>query len=190
MPVDLLDDVEDALDHDGGQAQGGLIHHNDLGAGHQGAAHGQHLLLAAGQGARGLPGPLLQTGEQVIHPVQIVLQAVCSEIGPDLQVLQHRQIREDPPALRDQGEPLGDNAVGGEAGDVLPLEVDASVGGLDQPSDGAQGSGLACAVCADQGDDLPFRHLEGDALDGFNAAVADLQFINLQHRLPPPNMPR
>ena len=90
--------------------------------------------------------------------------------------------------IRDRA--LGDDAVRGEAGDVLPLEVDAAMGGLDQSGDGAQRGGFARAVCANQSDDLPLRHLKGDALDGLNTAVADLQFINLQHRLPPPNMPR
>ena len=36
---------------------------SSLGLAHQGPAHGQHLLLAAGEGAGDLPPPLLQPGE-------------------------------------------------------------------------------------------------------------------------------
>ena len=188
--VDLLDDLKDPLDHQGGQPQGGLIHHDDLRPGHEGPGHGQHLLLTAGQGARRLPGALLQPGKQIVHPVQVVFQVVLPQIGPDLQILHHRQVGKHPASLGDQGDPLGDDAVGGQTGDVLPLEMDAAVGGLYQPGDGAQGGGLACSVGADQGDDLPLGHFKGDALYGLDTAIAHLQFINLQHRLPPPNMPR
>ena len=94
------------------------------------------------------------------------------------------------PPLGHQGDALGHDAVGGQGGDVLPLEVDAPVGGLHQTGDGAQGGGFARPVGPDEGDDLPVGHLEGDALHGLDAAVAHLQFVNLQHRLPPPNMPR
>ena len=62
--VDLLNDPEDLPDHQGGQTQGGLVHHHDLGAAHEGPSHGQHLLLAAGQGAAGLPLTLPQTGKE------------------------------------------------------------------------------------------------------------------------------
>ena len=93
-------------------------------------------------------------------------------------------------SLGHQGDALGDDAVGAEGGDVLALEVDAAVGGLHQSGNGAQGGGFARAVGADEGDDLALGYLKGDALYGLNAAVAYLQFINLQHRLPPPNMPR
>ena len=93
-------------------------------------------------------------------------------------------------ALGHQGDALGDDAVGAEGGNVLPLEMDAAVGRLHQSGDGTKGGGFARAVGSNEGDDLPLRHLKGDALDGFDAAVAYLQFINLQHRLPPPNMPR
>ena len=76
--VDLLDDLKDPLDHQRSQTQGGLIHHHDLRPGHEGTAYGQHLLLAAGQSARRLPGTLLQPGEQVIDPLDVVLQVVMA----------------------------------------------------------------------------------------------------------------
>ena len=93
-------------------------------------------------------------------------------------------------SLGHQGDALGNDAVGAEGGDILALEVDTAMGGFHQSGNGAQRGGFARAVGADEGDDLPLGYLKGDALHGLNAAVAYLQFINLQHRLPPPNMPR
>ena len=51
----------------GGPPQGGLVQHEQLGVGHEGPPHGQHLLLAAGQGARHLTAALLQPGELLVH---------------------------------------------------------------------------------------------------------------------------
>ncbi len=51
----------------GRQAHRGLVQHEQAGLGHQGAAHGQHLLLAAGKGARYLSAALLQPGEALVH---------------------------------------------------------------------------------------------------------------------------
>ena len=47
--------------------------HHQLGAGHESPAHGQHLLLAAGQGAGQLPAALLQAGEQLVDPLDVLV---------------------------------------------------------------------------------------------------------------------
>ena len=49
VAVDLADDLEDLLDQQRRQAHGRLVQQQHLGLAHQGTAHGQHLLLAAGQ---------------------------------------------------------------------------------------------------------------------------------------------
>ena len=187
LAIDLLDDVEDALHYQRGEAERRLIHHHELGPGHQGPPHRQHLLLTARERASRLPGALLEPGKEIVDPGEVVLQAVLAEIGPDFQVLQHREVGKDPPPFRHQGNALGHDAIRREGGDVLRLEVDAARGGLYQSGNGPQGGGLARAVGTDEGDDFPLRHLKGDVLDGFDAAVIDPQAVNLQHRLPPPN---
>ena len=50
--VDLLDDLEAALDEDGREPHGRLVHQQELRLRHQRAAHRHHLLLAAGERAR------------------------------------------------------------------------------------------------------------------------------------------
>ena len=48
----------------GDKTHGGLVQHQHGSVAHQRTAHGQHLLLAAGHGARQLLAALLQAGEQ------------------------------------------------------------------------------------------------------------------------------
>ena len=61
LRVHLLDDLEAALDEDRGEAHRRLVHQQQLRAGHQRAAHRDHLLLAAGERPREL---LPALGEQ------------------------------------------------------------------------------------------------------------------------------
>src|SRR5262245_46893640 len=65
--IDLADDAEDLLHHDGRQAQRRLVEHEHAGARHERPADGQHLLLAAGHGARGLAPALLEAREEAEH---------------------------------------------------------------------------------------------------------------------------
>ena len=59
--VHIAHHLKDLVDHDGRQAHGRLVEQQDFGAAHQGAAHGQHLLLTAGHGARQLVLAFAQT---------------------------------------------------------------------------------------------------------------------------------
>ena len=52
--------------------------------------------------------------------------------------------------------------------------------GLQQTADGVQGGGFAGAVRADQGDDLTLVYIKGNALDGVDAAIVNLQIIDTQ----------
>jgi hypothetical protein len=53
--IDLAHDVEHLVGHARAQAQAGLVQQQQPGLGHQRAADGQHLLLAAAEGAGQLP---------------------------------------------------------------------------------------------------------------------------------------
>src|SRR3989304_9144563 len=63
LAVDRLDDAEDLADDERGQPQGGFIEGKEPGPRHEPAADGEHLLLAAGEGVRGLLPPLSEDGE-------------------------------------------------------------------------------------------------------------------------------
>ncbi len=110
----LLYGVEDLLDDDGSQPEGGLVQQQQTRLTHQGTADGQHLLFAAGHGARSLFQPLVQSREQGKHLIQQgVLLGLVDEEGPHQQVLLHRQAGEDAAPLRHHGDILAHNAGGG-----------------------------------------------------------------------------
>ena len=46
--IDFLNDFKDVVDDEGSEAQGGFVHHNQLGSSHEGSSDSQHLLFSAG----------------------------------------------------------------------------------------------------------------------------------------------
>ena len=54
----------------GREAHRGLVEHEQLGPAHQGAAHGEHLLLAAGEGAGGLLAAFAEDGEELVDALR------------------------------------------------------------------------------------------------------------------------
>ncbi|GAA3068592.1 hypothetical protein GCM10020000_61290 [Streptomyces olivoverticillatus] len=60
------------LHHDRRETHGGFVEHEEFGAGHQGAAHGEHLLFAAGEGACGLFGAFAEDGEEVVGALDVL----------------------------------------------------------------------------------------------------------------------
>src|SRR5437870_3828834 len=64
VPHQRLDGGKDAADHDGRQAERGLVDEQQAGAAHEGTADGAHLLLAARQRLRELTRPRAERGEE------------------------------------------------------------------------------------------------------------------------------
>ena len=114
--LELGDGRHDLLHHDRREAHGGLVEHEQLGLGHQRAAHGEHLLLAAGEGAGGLLAAFSEDREEVVGALDVLLDArlVVAEEGAELEVLLDRQPGEDVPSLGGVGEAEGDDLVGGD----------------------------------------------------------------------------
>ena len=69
LPVDLGDDLADLADDARREAERRLVEQQQLRAGHQRPADGQHLLLAAGQQAAALGAALLEDREQLEDPL-------------------------------------------------------------------------------------------------------------------------
>ena len=61
----------------------------------------------------------------------------------------------------------------------LAHELDMAGLAVEQAGNGVQSGGLAGAVGTDQGHDLALIDLKGDALDGVDAAVIDVDIVNL-----------
>ena len=156
--ADLPHQRQEALDDHRGQAEGELVDHEQLGAGDERHAQGEHLLLAAGQVAGGLVASLAQDREELDGAGPGGLGALRVVLAPQpagqAQVLVHGEGREDArPAGHLHDAPGGDLVRRG-VGDVGPVEDDRAAVGLDHAADGLQQGGLAGAVGAEQGHDL------------------------------------
>ena len=182
LPVDGLHGLEDLLDEHGGEAHGGLVEQEQPRARHEGAADGEHLLLAARQRARHLHPPLLEAregGEDALHVLGD--PAIGAGVGPHLQVLEHGQAIEDAPPLGHMGDPAEHDVVGGDAEEGFALEAHVATAGGEEPRQGLEGGGLAGAVVAEEGHDLALGDPERDALERVDLPVEDVEVLHLQH---------
>ena len=181
--IDLLDDAEDLLDDDGRKAQGGLVEQEEPGPGHEGAAHGQHLLLAAGQGAALLGDALLQDGKELEDVVHVAGDAVpvAAKEGAEIQVLAHRELGEDEAPLGHLRDAELDDVVRRQLVDGGAVPDNFARARMEYAADGHERRGLACAVGADEGDYLPVVDADGDVLQGLDLAVVGVDLPELKH---------
>src|SRR5262249_51379950 len=70
---------------------------------------------------------------------------------------------------------LGGGAIVAGGRFVGGLPADGTVGRPKQARDGAEKGGFACAVGADESDDLAAVDMEGDALEGADACAAEVE---------------
>ena len=139
----------------GAQTHRRLVQHQQLGLAHQRAAHGQHLLLAAGERACHLLAALLQAGEAGKHVVNVLLRELCRGYNaPISRFSMHGHLQEDAASLRNLGQALSHDVVRLDMGNVLIQEGDAAAAGAQNAGNGLQNGGLARAVRADQRHDL------------------------------------
>ena len=122
--VDLVDDRRR-------EPERGLVEHEELRPGKEGAGDGELLLLAAGK----LPGRLAggaRRESETSHRSARCRRATASGVAPDGraegEVFRDRQAGEDVPALRDEGDPLGDHVLERDAGERLAGEGDRAGG--------------------------------------------------------------
>ena len=71
--------------------------------------------------------------------------------------------------------------MGGNPVQILAAENDRAGTGVQKPRNGIQNGGFSGAVRPDKGNDLALVHLEGNALDGVDAAVVDVKITDFQH---------
>ena len=107
MPCSLIcaDDLEDLLHEERREAEGRLVEEQELRLGHQRAADREHLLLAAGERPARLASRSRRRGKSAEHALEAGSDSVSRpQVGAHLQVLAHREVREDAAALRHVGD--------------------------------------------------------------------------------------
>lgn len=168
----------------GRKTHGGLVHQQHLRTGHQSPAGGQHLLFSAGEGARQLAAALLETGEVAVDGFQMFRQLflIPQDVSAHAEVFLHAHAGEYVAALRHVGKAQADDGVGGDPLQILSIQGHGTGGGCQQAGDGVERGGFSRAVGADEGHQLPVAHREGNALQGVDCAVMDVQVFDFQHR--------
>ena len=170
----------------GGQALGGLVEDEEARIGHQGAADGQHLLFAAGEGAGALVRALGQDrehrGDAGERPWVGAVQPVGG--GGD-EVFADGERGEDLAAFGDEADAETGDGFGCAASDVDVVEADGAGAGGVEAHDGADGGGLAHAVAAHEGDDLALAHGEVHVEEDPARAVGGLDAFDGEHQASP-----
>ena len=189
LAVDAAHDAKDLLHDERSQPEGGLVQQHQPRAQHQRAADRQHLLLAAGQGARLLAHARLEDGKVFKHHGQVALRRrlVLARIGSHPQVFTDAQIGESAAALRHVPDAEADDVLGRLAGNRLPVESDRALGS-DHAADGAQCGGLAGSIGAEQSGNAAELQGETDVVQGLRLAVECFETLGLEQRghLTPP----
>src|SRR5262249_13381271 len=181
------DGAPDVL-YDGGlNALGRLVQHDQLGLHYQGAGDRQLLLLAAPEVAAAPPEHRLEPREQ--------LKRLGGEGAPrsrqagiaGLEVLLNREQRENLAALRDIADPAPCALVGTHVRDVVAVKKDRS--GTDGlvADDRAQERTLADAIAAKHARDLADLRRERHAAQGLGRAVVQIDALDREHALQPPD---
>ena len=149
---------------------------------HQGAANGQHLLLAARHEAGALAGALLQAREQFENMLHAGVDfGRGQEEAAHLQVVRHRHVGKDAPAFGRNGNALAHDFVCRQVGDFFTFEPDGAAAGARVAAHGHQERGLASTIGADERDDFAALHLQADAVDRADGAVVGADLAQLQH---------
>ena len=178
--VDLDNFFKDGLHEEGRDAEGGLIEHEELWLAEECPANRQHLLFTAGKGAGELLAAFEEAGEYSEDVVGLGggPGGIALEIGSHLEVFLHRQVGEDHAAFRNMAKPAADDGVGRLIGDLPTVIADGAAGRFGQAGDGSQGGGITGTIAADEGDDAAGRHLERDAVQGFDRPIGDAEVID------------
>src|SRR3989441_8027451 len=126
LPAQAVEGAEDRLAHRGGQALEGLIQEQDLEVARQGARDGYHLLLATREGLRAAPQPLPDAGEKLEDALGLPADALAA-LPPEpaeLEVLGHREGRDEPAPLGHEAHAQARDRLGGVAGNLAPRKLD------------------------------------------------------------------
>ena len=184
--VKPVDDVADLAHHPGHEALRRLVEEDDPRVQHHGARDGQHLLLAARQGAPGLAAALGQHGEVAEDLLQQLVLARLGHSRPveaGAQVLGHREQPEHPAVLGDPRDAHVGEPVRRQPGHVPLVPAHSPPGGAHQPRDRLEGGALADAVPAEQPHHLPGLHLEGHPVQDVALAVVGVDVVEAEHQV-------
>src|SRR5437867_1656089 len=183
VAIDTLQSVEDELHRHRRQPEARLVQQEEPRAGHEPAPDRAHLLLAARQRPGQLPLALAQAGEEREDKLERVVPPPPVRGAPaELEIVSDRHRGKELAPLRHVGDAPRDDLGRSETIEPRALEFDAPGAHGQKPADRPQRRGLAGAVRADQRHRLAPSHLERDAGDRRQVAVAGLEPVKPEQR--------
>src|SRR5262249_18825497 len=131
-----------------------------------------------------LPAALFETREEIENPLAVLSNGrrVSARVGAHRQVLVDGERAEHAASLGDHRQTLAHELEGGLPGDVFAVVMNGPAFYRLQPGDSLERSGLARTIGTDETDKLSLFDGEIDALDGLDAAVRDIQVLQLEQR--------
>ena len=177
---DFIEQGTDLFDQFGRQALGGFVDDDQIRIAHQRAAHGQHLLLAAGQDSGGIVPARVQIREQLVDILEVPAPELARALHAQLEILLNRERGEDLPIFRHIADPCVGDLFGPEPGDRAPLETDAAMR-LHQSHDRLAGGRAPDAVAPEKTDDLTLGDREVHTLKDVALAVVGMQITYVEH---------
>ena len=166
------------------QAHRQLVEEHDLGVADHGSADGEHLLLAPGERpgllAESVPEPREGPGDLVEPLRPRAGGGGRGAVVRHAEVVEHGEAREHAAALRHEHEPARGDDAGAAVVDPPAVEADRAGGHAERPGDGPERGGLADTVGPEQRDDRAGRHLQADAVEDLDAAVAGVDLGELE----------
>ncbi len=184
-----VDDPEDLLEDERGEAERGLVEQHEARSQEQGAPHLEHLLLSAREIGGALVAGLAEHREDLVDAFDVALEGgrARPDVGPEEQVLLDGHEGKDVPALRDVRDPAAEQFGRGLVRHVLAGEADSPLTDGQEPEERLEDRGFTSAVGADDRDDLPGLDSQRHAPEDLHLPVTGVDVLDLEqgHRLPP-----
>ena len=123
----------------------------------------------------------LQAREAAEHILDVRIRDLFLRVCAHVQVFTYRHLQEDAPAFRHLCKPAVHQLVGFRMGDGISQEGDAAGLWMHQAGNRFKHRGFAGAVCADERNDFTLVYFKGNAFDGMNLAIVNMDIVNLEH---------
>src|SRR5262249_41719539 len=179
--AELVKASPDLLPDEWRESFGCFIQDEEMRVGHQSAADGEHLLLTPGELVAHVLRARRETREEPIYPRErprIARAAAVAREGHE--VLAHREVRKDLPALGHHRDAEPTDPIGCEPLDRLAAEAHRAPTRRREPEDRSHGRGLAHAVATEQRRHLACAHREAHAEQHLARAIRGLDVAHLE----------
>ena len=181
VAANLADDAPDLLGDLRREALGRLVEDEEIGVGHQRAADGEHLLLAARELKAAVAEPLREARKRRQHALlRPVAPSVRSGARGHDQVFVHGEVREDAATLGHVGDAVACDEIGLGAGHRRAAHPYFAVARLDEAQHAAEQRALAHPVAPHQAHGLAAIDAEIDAVQDVTRPVVRMELAGFE----------